>query len=446
MAHPKIKNTITVTDQYGEQLNLSKRQILEIDELTYKWLKNYAWSINPNYDEKIERWRYYKAIYRILNEKQRSQFREIKQDLKSNYEKQDFEKRRFEIKKKEYASLKLSDNKLVQLQEILQKVQGETSDISGYKVEDYKINHRRKLYLKIANEKLKTFLNQEQLREFYRVDQLNEDWIKKGQIELIINMNESLNLTNEQAELIYNYRENKTSKDSSGEILSEFEEWELEKSFKKSILSEQQFKKYIEWQEHNKKLRISYFDDENKGKIQKIKEIESYLDFLIKQHLPVLCNWRETIEKEIPSNIKLELEILRNTYQRDLKKRLLEHLKAHKRHTSDYVPNGKTLINLEFKQLALIPKVYCLNKKQKTIIDSLSENLIKLIDNKRIELKNLNIKKHNFYIDNYEEHGGTYGGSLKVIRNNEPNTNIQLINTLLLHPQLSKNLEFADSI
>ncbi|CAN0603870.1 unnamed protein product, partial [Ectocarpus sp. 12 AP-2014] len=33
-----------------------------------------------------------------------------------------------------------------------------------------------------------------------------------------------------------------------------------------------------------------------------------------------------------------------------------------------------------------------------------------------------------------------------VIRNNEPNTNIQLINTLLLHPQLSKNIEFADSI
>ncbi|WP_340157464.1 hypothetical protein [uncultured Maribacter sp.] len=446
MAHPKIKNTITFTDQYGEHLNLSKRQILEIDELTYKWLKDYTWSIDPDYDEKTERCRYYKTIYRKLNVKQRSQFREIKQEVKSNYEKQDFEKRRFEIKQKEYASLKLSDNELVELQEILQKIQWETSDKSSYKVEDYTINHRRNLYLKIAHEKLKTFLNQEQLKEFYRVDQLNEDWIKKGQIELIVNMNESLNLTNEQAELIYNYRENKTSKDSKGEILSEFEEWKLEKSFKKSILDEQQFKKYLEWQEHNEKLRISYFDDENKGKIQKIKEIESYLDYLIKHYLPVLCNWRETIEKDIPNNIKLELEILRNTYQNDLKKRLLEHLKAHKRHTRDYVPKGKILIKLEFKQRALIPSVYCLNKKQKTIINNLSKNLIKLIDNKQIELKDLYIKKHNFHIDNYEEYGGTYGASIKVIRNNEPNTNIQLINTLLLHPQLSKNLEFADSI
>ncbi len=143
MAHPKIKNTITFTDQYGEHLNLSKRQILEIDELTYKWLKDYTWSIDPDYDEKTERCRYYKTIYRKLNVKQRSQFREIKQEVKSNYEKQDFEKRRFEIKQKEYASLKLSDNELVELQEILQKIQWETSDKSGYKVEDYKINHRR---------------------------------------------------------------------------------------------------------------------------------------------------------------------------------------------------------------------------------------------------------------------------------------------------------------
>ncbi|MEP2280708.1 hypothetical protein [Maribacter sp.] len=446
MAHPKIKNTITVTDQYGEQLNLSKQQILEIDELTYKWIKDYAWSIDPDYDEKIERSRYYKAIYRKLNDEQRSQFREIKQELKRDNKKHDFKKRRFEIKKKEYASLKLSDNKLVELQEILQKIQWETNDKSGYKVEDYTINHRRKVYLKIAYEKLKTFLNQEQLKEFYRLDQLNEDWILKDQIELIVNMNESLNLTNEQAELIYNYRENKTSKDSSGEILSEFEEWELEKSFKKSILSEQQFKKYIEWQEHNEKLRISYFDDENKGKIQKIKEIESYLDYLIKQHLPILCNWRETIEKAIPGNIKLELDALRNTYHNDLRKTLLEHLKAHKRHTKNYVPKGKKLIKLEFKERALIPGVHYLDEKQKTLIDNCPKNLIKLIDNKQIELKDLYIKKHNFYIDNYEEHGGTYGGSLKVIRNKEQNTNIQLINTLLLHPQLSKNIEFADSI
>ncbi|QLG45628.1 hypothetical protein [Costertonia aggregata] len=444
MAHPKIKNTITFTDKFGEILNLSDVQIKKIDNLTYELLKKHQFSIDPDYDEKKERKQCDKSVQKILSKEQRVKLKKVRKNTQEKQSTIDFETQKFKRLQEKYKSLQLTEKKLHILQNILNDIREVVFAKWGKYVPGSKNQlSKHELYLNVASKKLSGFLSEEKLAEFYKIEASEQKWLKKIHTEQIVNMNASLNLTSKQAEFIYDYEENEPSKDINNDYLSEFEKWDLKREFMSSILDKKQFKEYLRLSEKQKAAYISYFKETDNLKSKEVKRLKSRVNYLINNYLYVLCEWRLELETYIPKSLNLMLLDFRLKYHENLKKDLNKNLKQSIRHNKNHVPNDLIFLKLRTKNDAIVPHLHCITNLENNIITEVPKKLCDLIVNKPSKVRDADAKLHEFTITNYENHGGTYGGSTYIRRKNrdEIDSKLDILSILLLHPEPQKNID-----
>lgn len=443
MSHPKIKNTITFTDEYAEKLTLSAKQINKIDDLTYNLFKNEMFSLDTNYDSRKERKRYHNKVLKTLDKNQRNTYNQLHEKRKHRNNSSDFETQRFNRHKEKYSTLKLDKVNLQQLWSILEGIRNRVSEETGIYNPKTKItNNKREFYLSLIATKLNGFLNTREKQAFYEIDKKEQDWLKEINKKQIKVEYDFIKIDDNQAFAIYQYQENEPWKNINKEYLSDFEKWEIEKEFMKSILSSDQLNKYLKLNKEHLDSHISHLKKDNFDELQEIARLESHLNYLIENYLPMLCKWRAEIENQLPDILKVEIEELRLDYQKGLKKHLNRNVKSHFRHAQNYMPNKAIRSKLETKLQFIVPSVYRISKETKSFLTKIPKVLVNHILKKNDKIKEANLKLHEFTITNYEKHGGTYGDWMYVHRpdKKEDRTEQEVLAILLLHPHLKKNI------
>ncbi|WP_350293153.1 hypothetical protein [uncultured Croceitalea sp.] len=446
MPHPKIhSNTITFTEEFAIELNLTRVQITSIDELTYEFFKTYQFSTNPNYNEENEREKYEKSTHKILNANQKVRLKEIKEQSKEHNE-SSYDDLRFQNLKNKYGSLGLSESKFKAFSQTINDVFS-----TSYKkwnptiANEYNINSKHDYYLMLLKEKLSEFLGKQQLEEFLNIEASEQKWLIEFHTKRIKEANPLLGLNKTQAEKIFEFEENEFSIDCNGEYYSEFEKWEQRESFMHSVLDSEQFQEFQKQLQEVKNHHVLFIQESNKSKIREIEECKSLWEYLIKTYLPEICTYRRVVEENIPKNLKSSLILLRANYHDNLEDSLKESIQVNKRHNLHYYPNEIVYSRLSTKIRALIPSPYSLSDKQIDFLNIVPAKLKKVLTKSKSALKSADGKLHEFMITNYETHGGTYSGSTYVVRQNrKEEMNMRCISMLLLLPSPEENIKFSN--
>ncbi|MEM8928584.1 MAG: hypothetical protein AAGC45_10300 [Bacteroidota bacterium] len=441
MAHPKIdSNTITFTDQYAEELGLSKAQVKVIDELTYDFMKNYQFNVDPNYNEQIEREKYDRAILEILDKPQQSFYAQLK-DKQENYCDSSFEERKLQSLKKKYEALKFSENKLIDFGNIVDEVRRKAWSWSPKTKRSKNLKNKHEFFLKLLSERMKDFLSKKQLEIFIKIENDEQNYLKGFHSNRIMEINPSLYLTKKQAEKIYDYEENAFDLDENGE----FEKWDMELMYMSAILDNSQYISYSKQIQEQRNHHISFLKESNESKVATINELKSRYSYVVEYYLPVLCDWRVEIDKNIPKSLNQFIQTWRSNYYENLEILLQESLERTKRYHLNYFPNERIELKLRTKARALIPAPYSLSDFQMDFLDKIPKELKEQLATPSEKLEYATLKLNEFDISNYEAHGGNYSGSTYVIRNNSGEDNdLRLFSNLLIHPNIGENIKASE--
>ncbi|MFD2562685.1 hypothetical protein [Aquimarina rubra] len=449
MAHPKITRTRTFVDDFEETLSLSLNQVHHIDELTYLYLKENKFSIDPNYEEKKARFRYFLSIARTLDDAQKRKLKTIKQDQKEKQASFNFETIKSERYLKKYKSLNLSENRYQQFRIKLDEIE----KLSGKMFDESMTNHKlRKPYhqrfKEAANNILKDFFTLEELKTFNEIEEKDYQFIVDTRTGVILQGYAStLDLNKKQATQIFLYEENEPILNEKNKYLSEWEKLDLYKQFMKSLLSKEQFDRYQPiWNERKSVLEEGIISN-NQSKKQEITRLQNKKQFLLTQYLPALCNWRSEIETLLDKNLKRQLSVLKTVYQEKIISIYTKHKKEAMRRYKDLFPNHFLQLEIELQLKALIPNAGYLEDTG-DIFSYISPELRKVILESIENTKNIRIALNEFEIENYENTGGTYGGWTIVKRHprNERSENLHMLSMLLLDSEPENNITAMNKV
>lgn len=443
MSHPKITQTRTFTDDFTEILSLTKDQVDHINELTYLFLKEYTFSIDPDYKYEKANFRYMLAIARTLTNSQKTEFKKIIEEQKRHIDKNDFETYKNQRYLQKYKALKLSEDRYDQFKSFL----NDAEELVIKRTEEIiSCNQPRKPYhyrfKEVANEILHGFLTPKELITFNQIEEEDYQAIVDMRTDVIMNSYaNSLHLDRNQAKQMFYYEENEPVKDKYGEYYNEWEKLELYQEFMKSILTETQFKKYIPTLEERKNSIDEGIIHQNEQTKQKVERLINRKTFLQNNYLPALCKQRSSIDALLNEPIKQELPSLRKLYYEKIVTIYRQHKKEAIHHYKDLFPNHMLELEIELQLRALIPNATYLGKTQ-DFISKIPNNLRNVILTPTKSLKESQIALNKFEIENYENTGGTYGGWIKVIRptKDEQFDSIQILSTLLLYPKADDNI------
>ncbi|WP_281990157.1 hypothetical protein [Aquimarina aggregata] len=449
MAHPKITQTTTFTDQYTELLQLSPSQILEIDELDYYTLRDNMFSINPDYDENIVKRKYFKALLTLLNDTQIATLREERKawKAKSKRSEQDFGLD-LDYMYNKFESLKLSPKKYKEFVDtygqthktLIQQRQSETYDrkepIPNYQDE----------FLILANQMLNTLLNQEQLAQFNAIEVKEKQELLDMTIQQVQSRYNNLKLNKKQAHAIFNYEEEEfTRAPVDGGYYSEFEKLALEEQFMASILDKAQLDNYQQYMQQKNEDIIASIIDSNQRETPKIQRLKNHKQYVINHFLPALCRWRSVIEILLPENVKEDIVILRQEYFEENIKIYNEHKAEGIRNYKDLYPNYFLKLELELQLRILIPNGFYIQKDISNFISKLTPQVIEKTSSISEELKAAREQFNQFQVENYENTGGTYGGWVHNIRSNDQkHVDSATVSSLLLIPNPNENIALMD--
>lgn len=446
MAHPKITQTRTFTDEFEEILALSSDQVRDIDELDYQLLKENMFSSDPNYDEKKARFKHLRSIARTLNNIQITKLKSIIKNQKKKQATYNFETIKSERLQKKYKHLNFSEDRYLQFRTKLDEVEHLSRKMFNESLKNHKLrkpHHKR--FIEAANIILKDFLTPQELTSFHKIEEGEYQFTLNTRSEVIKHSYSTLNLNEKQATQIFHYEEDEPATNEQGAYYSELEKLELTKQFMKSILNEEQFISYIPIWNQRKDDTEEGIISNNELKLQEINRLQNRKEFLLSTYLPILCQWRSEIESFLDINLKQHIAVLRTEYQEKISTLFDKHKKEASRHYKNLYPNYILQLEIELQIRALLPDANYL-EETKNILSHITPELRNIILKSTKAVKNINHKLNQFEIDNYENTGGTYGGWVSVIRNpnNEKSENILILSTLLLEPLLEKNIQVLE--
>ncbi|MCP5061858.1 MAG: hypothetical protein GY936_05250 [Ignavibacteriae bacterium] len=450
MSHPKITQTITFTDEFTDELDLSPSQVEAIDKLDYEFLKEYTFGISPGYNDKKAKKRHFRSLLLLLDEKQKSDFRDLRKKSREQQKKLDgeFREERFNRSLKKYATLELSRTNFLRFREILKEID---ELVHQECIENININHsqinRQERHIELEKKKLKGFLNKGQIKEFFRIKREDHHYGINSRLEMVQYKYSPLKLTDIQAKEIYQFEENEPKYDENAENLSEFEKWGLEKEFMKSILDNEQFPVYLKLKEENKVLFIDGLKETNRRKANEEARLTNRKQYLIIDYLPVKCNWRNNVQKLIDIKLDVEIEKARAEYAKDLISNLKKNFKESIRHNQSYVPNELAVLQLKTQIDSLLPNLICVEQKYRNLLTVLPKRLVDSLSRPDNEMKKADTLLHEFMIKNYEGTGGTYGGWIYVLRKSEKEYgDMAILSNLLLKPTVQENLKMMNQM
>jgi hypothetical protein len=447
----RLKNFKGFSDKFKEKLNLTKRQISQIEEVEYNFHKDYRWN-KISVDKQNEN-TYLSDILKNLNNEQLEIYKKFVKDQKVKNEKRRKEKfdKTFEVQSIRLKALNLTNEQL----ETYIKKKLNFTELRLQKMKQAKTQAEMELDVleqKIYEEEIFPIFNTKQLTKYKDLKKTEEikreeegkKWKTKHEKEMFKH-NYNIDLNEEQANVLFSKDFNLILKDAKGEYLSDFEKMERERNWYEKHLTEEQFKVYQPFYEEKVKYKIEDIKKSNDkhDKVQ-LQRTKNYLEYYIEHVLPHVIESRKRIETKLTIKQKKLIEEIRLYYfaQQDINRD--KFVKQHKRHYKAYKPNALSEFRLRQKIEKLNFNFYYLYGygPTKELMDS---QLQLLLDEEDGKLEKVYAQLKEFNINNYESTGGSYGsGWVMKVSIKEGEEHLEKIGILLLHPNLNTNLELIE--
>lgn len=447
MAHPKLKNIQTFADQYKDQLDLDKAQIVQLDELEYQHWRDRYFNRDFNDGEKALPEKVLSRRNQILTSEQIKRLQSLQLQEKEKKLAQDQEMKLEELQglRNTFQALALDENSLEIFYNILETAKEIVKD-KGF--EAIKAQQRAKDFneelTKEAIRLLKGFLSVEQLNIFQQIREKQRIEGKKWLIGVIKSNYPELKLSDYQADQIARFEKHK-HQDENGRILNFWEQQEVEKKFMQDLLSESQFQLKLKWMAEEADDEVAGLKKSDQNYVQWIKRTENRITYQIEHHLPVLCYYRKILENRLRPKEKDFLKKLRIDYFNHL---VGEFERIKKQFTINGLilqPNYLSYYRKHLQEAVLSASALFFDRQYAKIQENIRNSIIALIDIKTPAIEKAKEALQQFDIQNYETTGGTYGAF--VFFGKMSKTEIRdrrIIAQLLLEPILEKNIEHME--
>jgi len=439
----KLKNTRGFTDLFTGILNLSEKQIAEIDQLEYEKYKAYFW--NSESDKSLK-FGFLRSVFKLLDKDQITALKLYKTDIINQKKiKEDnglnklIEKERIRLK-----DLNLTENQLlkyVETKKILPKLASEKS-IQNAKKGILLLSNTNDLK-ELENEHIIPIFTDEQSLQYLKIvqdeDRQKLEWhykMAKQRFEYDYDVKVSDHLVT----IIYDIEENEKIQDDEGNFYSEFEKEQSKLERYRKILNTDQFHNYIKKYEHRIILLKQNLIETNKNHLIHLERLRETYHYYLNNVLPEKINIRKQIENELTAKEKQIIDKLLKLYLQKTEINKAKALIQHKRYNLDLVPNEWEDYLIHYNFSIVRPNGYLLEGNELGVT-LLSEELVEKVKTFQSKLKSINKQFKMFQVDLYENSGGEYGGWLMKIPHKSEPSYLEYLSFLLLAPDLKSNLK-----
>jgi hypothetical protein len=447
----KLKNYKGFSDKFKEKLNLTQKQVSQIEETEYNFHKDYPW--NKLSENKQSKNAYLNEILKHLTNEQLEIYNAFVETEKANKEKRNKEKfdMTLDVQSTRLKGLNLTNDQL----ETYVKKKLNFTELRLQKMKQAKTQAEMELDLltkKVYEEEIFPIFNANQLEKYKELKKTEEikreeegkKWRTRHEKEMFKHRY-NIDLNEEQAKELFSKDFNHPLKDSEGEYFTDFEMKDKERNWYEKHLTKEQFKVYQPFYTKQVKSLIESIkksnDEHDKIQLQRTK---IYFEYYLENVLPHVIEARKRIEVKLTTKQREQIEKIREYYfnQQDVNSN--KYVKQHKRHYKEFKPNALSEFGLRQK-IEKINFNICYLYGYEPTKSLMNTKLQLIIDEEYKKLKKVYSDFKEFQIENYESTGGNYGtGWLIKIPIKEGEEHLEKIGILLLHPDLKKNLELIE--
>jgi hypothetical protein len=442
----KLKNTRGFTDLFTGILNLSEKQIAEIDQLEYEKYKAYFWNSDSS---ELMKFGIIKSILKLLTPVQMQLLRTYKSEKIRENELRETHKLQesYDRESKRLIDLNLSEDQLWRFVITKQKLHKLTKEKMIEAVKTGIFDHQN-ITKEIEVEYLKPIFSNEQYLQYSKIikeeDQKKLEWLQKMTKERFEH-DYKTKITDDQAILIYNIEENAEERDADGEFYSNFEQEEIKLEKYREILDKRQFRKYYKQYEGKIMLIQQDLINTNDNFMIQLERRRKEYHYYQKNILPFKVEVRNQLEVELTLSQKQILDELRKLYFSKLIEEKSKFLAQHQRYNRYYVSNEWEDYLIQYNFNTIRPNGYYLEGNN-LITELMTDKLVQKIKLSQNQLKEKFKEFKMFQVDLYENSGGEYGGWLMKIPHKSEPSYLEYLSFLLLAPDLKSNLKRVKKI